>query len=292
MKKILVADLFDTLLPNTPPYLSALYGMKLKNDLSSEYLEYAEKFQDMAMQDLVLELNEYLKDNNELVVVTNLDHMSLDCLTDQYIYKILEELSKYKDKIKLYLVGRKGDLTHSYSILNYAKVSEIDGNICIDRNGIKFGFLTSKEDVFDLIDITNKELFTIGDRPKVDLGMLLKGVELNGKASLINLYSSEIANEEYNDNTLTLKLKQALAYYDLEEKADRLIELFNNKELSINELYRIQFLYEALEIYNFARVCPPNRKERITDTVYIENTLERIEITPSFKEYHRRLIHK
>lgn len=256
MPKILVADLFGTLIPDDIEYTNYLYGnidkwktnnkiYEILNDKSySEYL-----IEKLCLQ-CANDLKKFLNDGNELIIVSDLAAHEINL---PFLYeKFIKKLTNYCNKtFKFYIVvkGGAGDFDkkdlQSYITENYME----NGINYIIYKGYKFGLLDKKEDVFKgaqcEFNLDEYELYSIGNDYK-DIPMLVKCIELGGKSSLLEyeLYS----NKKFSETTLDEAINYRLSierYIFLERKM--LKQEPNYSQLDVYERLKIKMKYIHFE---------------------------------------------
>lgn len=113
MKKILVADLLGTLVPDDPNLLNLLYGTRKNVDfvsMDAETYDYWSGLTKKAINTMIEELKLFLSDGNELVIVTNLGHSLIEDTVNTYLKVLYSELFQYHNQIQVFFKGKDTDL--------------------------------------------------------------------------------------------------------------------------------------------------------------------------------------
>lgn len=188
MKKILISDYFGSLITPEPDEINQLYHTNF--DCSNEN---AKNVQNFAISKLNQELEEFLYNGNELVIVTNLGHCDIDVFIEHWIGKTLKLFIKYINQIKVVLQDER---------LEENNPLYVNKNNCfyLLKNEYIFQIIKRKNEVFNYLDSKNKLLFSIGDSIN-DIDMLAKNIQIGGISSIIN-YSllCDQSNDQSNDN--------------------------------------------------------------------------------------------
>lgn len=201
MQKILITDFFGTLISSDIEQAEYKCGYgdlldtsdRITNILKDE--KYSSKILDKMFVLLDRELKDYLEDGNIIKIVTS-DGGHCEGI-DWFIEQVLtrfNSLKEYKNQIEVYFSNIKRDCCNF--ILNKVNIYTENGCKYFLYNGIKFGILDKKEDIFDIlqtIDLNRNELYALGNEYD-DFPMLTKCMMLGGKSALIkeNLYRSKI----------------------------------------------------------------------------------------------------
>ncbi len=184
MKKVLISDYFDSLIPSNPEDINKIYHTNFDCSDSN-----AINVQDFAISKLNQDLEEFLYNGNELVIVTNLGHCGIDCFIDHWIGKTLKLYIKYIGQIKVFLQdeGLEANLSQY-----------VNKNNCFYFVGNEYIFqiIKRKSEVFNYLDLKNKLLFSLGDSIN-DIDMLSKNIQIGGISSIIDY--SLISDNESND---------------------------------------------------------------------------------------------
>lgn len=201
MKKILITDFFGTLISSDIEQAEYKCGYgdlldtsdRITNILKDE--KYSSKILDKMFVLLDRELKDYLEDGNIIKIVTS-DGGHCEGI-DWFIEQVLtrfNSLKEYKNQIEVYFCDIKRDCCNF--TLNKVDIYTEKGCKYFLYNGIKFGILDKKEDIFDIlqtIDLNRNELYALGNEYD-DFPMLTKCMMLGGKSALIkeNLYRPKI----------------------------------------------------------------------------------------------------
>lgn len=218
MKKILIADLLGTLIPEDfidMYYLYGDYNIKYINSWSDDEDKFininnqkqvdTKKYANYLIEKSILKLKILLEPfNNNLYIVSEISsHGFLDIFTNDFFSKIYELFHEYSNNI--FFFGGISDINRLNEIKNAEGFSIIKKNIAYFDNGMKIQFINKKEQVYDYIEnLYPGKLYAIGNNAQSDLGMLLKCIELGGKSSFIvgELYDFDLNKEiiKYIDN--------------------------------------------------------------------------------------------
>lgn len=215
MKKILVTDLFGTLVPDNFEQAHNLYGNGKKPNLleitgDKDYLRYlVEKISEQSMNDL----NKFLDEGNIAFIVCNLT--AHDITIDIILDKLIKRFHNYSDN-NFYLFFVANDNAGYFDIKRLSneatdKYVENGVNYFVYNND-KIVIIKKKEDVFDIIknkyNLQDYKLFSIGNKQD-DIPMLIKSVELGGRGSLLNyeLYTDEELNKKMIDQAIVFKIR-------------------------------------------------------------------------------------
>lgn len=227
MKKILISDYFDSLIPADPKDINQLYHTNF--DCSDENTINVQNF---AILNLNQVLKKFLHDGNELVLVTNLGHCGIDCFIEHWICKTLKLSTKYMEQIKVFLQDER--LEENIS-------SYVNKNNCcyFVKNEYIFQIIKRKSEVFNYLNLKNKLLFSMGDSAN-DIDMLVKNIQLGGISSLIDY--SLLFDSGYNDN----KILFDYAYNKSQLQQDIKECKYRNHgnityDITLDEEYKIQF---------------------------------------------------
>lgn len=201
MQKILITDFFGTLISSDIEQAEYKRGYgdlldtmnRITNILNNE--KYSSKILDKMFILLDRELKDYLEDGNIIKIVTSDNGHSegIDWFIGEVIPRF-NSLKEYKSQIEIYFSDIRQDCGNS--ILDKVNIYTENGCKYFDYNGIKFGILDKKEDIFDTIgtiDLKTKELYALGNEYD-DFPMLTKCMMFGGKSALIkeNLNRSKI----------------------------------------------------------------------------------------------------
>lgn len=201
MQKILITDFFGTLISSDIEQAEYKCGYgdlldtsdRITNILKDE--KYSSKILDKMFVLLDRELKDYLEDGNIIKIVTSDGgHCEGANWFIEQVVPRFNSLKKYKSQIEVYFSNIRQDCCNS--ILDMVNIYKEKGCKYFNYNGVKFGILDKKEDIFDVIGTTDlklKELYAIGNEYD-DFPMLTKCIMIGGKSALIkeNLYRYKI----------------------------------------------------------------------------------------------------
>ncbi len=231
MPKILVSDLFGTLIPDSIIGANYLYGdinaYKDINEICNDKDYHAYLMKKLCLQ-CANDLKKFLNNGNKLIIVSDLSSHELN-LT--FIYEeIIEKILKYCNKnFTLYMVTKGGAASFDQEKLKSHITEEYNeyGIHHIIFDGYKIGLLDQKKDIFKVIkekfNLEEYELYSVGN-DYADIPMLVSCMELGGKSSLLNynLYFNECLlkttlEDEIHDKiykeSLILGEKEILKHY-------------------------------------------------------------------------------
>lgn len=219
MAKILISDLFGTLIPETIAIADHLYGKETKRkDRNKPWADsdwYWELLDDIFVH-LRRDLTPFFEEGNYLKIVSLLEgHESLDFILDVIIPKVYKNLHKYKNQIELFLCTESQEskpigpevFKKPYEQYEKNKIAYYKYD-----NNFVFGIIQNKVDVYDIIkqtiNIGKDEIYCIGDSEK-DFSMLVKCINLGGISSLIrnNLWTYSEYQEMSADDIILNKAK-------------------------------------------------------------------------------------
>lgn len=322
MPKILVADLFGTIIPNNILNANYLYGNIDKYKDINEIC-YDKNQHEYLMEKLCLQcandLKKFLNDGNELIIASDLSAHELN-LT--FIYEeIIEKILKYCGKnFNLYMVTKGGASGFRLEELK-PKITEEYNEHGIDYivfEGYKIGLLDKKEDIFKVVqskfDLEEYELYSIGNDYK-DIPMLVRCIELGGKSSLLNynLYSNELVLRITLDQAICYRLRRE-NYILLEKKLlkdhpnfsllDRskyLMERMLTPEYNRWYEERKEELYEEVRKGNITLdllikenlifgLCQTAINHCLQKKTFIENNLDEIDMYSTFRDYYNKVL--
>lgn len=299
MKKILISDYFDSLIPADPKDINQLYHTNF--DCSDEN---ARNVQNFAILNLNQVLEEFLHDGNELVIVTNLGHCGIDCFIEHWICKTLKLSTKYMGQIKIFLQDERLE----ENISSYVN----ENNCCyFVENEYIFQIIKRKSEVFNYLDLKNKLLFSMGDSVN-DIDMLVKNIQLGGISSLINY--SLLFVSAYNDNKILFdyactknQLRQDIEeckYYmnhgditydiTLNEEYKNLqfqivSEQYRKGLISFEDIRKKNKIYDLFSLYYFNHFT----QELILDIEKIDQYYNScLLVNSSFNEFYQKVINK
>lgn len=187
MKKILISDYFGSLITPDPKEINQLYHTNF--DCSDEN---GINVQNFAITNLKPNVEEFLYDGNELVIVTNLGHCTMEWFIEHWIGKTLKLFPNYIGQIKVFLQNER---------LEEKISSYVEKNNCLYfvEDEYIFQIIKRKSEVFNYLDLKNKLLFSMGDSTN-DIDMLIKNIQLGGISSLINY--SLLFDSAYDDKKI------------------------------------------------------------------------------------------
>lgn len=258
MPKILVADLFGTIIPDYIQTTNYLYGKIDKyNDINQIWND--KSYNAYLMEKLCLQcandLKKFLNDGSELIIASDLSSHDLN-LT--FIYEeIIEKILKYCNKnFTLYMVTKGGAASFNLEELKSHITEEYieHGIDYIVFEGYKIGLIDRKEDIFKVIkgkfNLEEYELYSIGNDDK-DIPMLVKCIELGGKSSLLNygLYSNELLSRTTLDEAIGDRISRE-SYILCEKKV--LKNYPNFSQLNEDKIFEInnQYIYLGKRRFN------------------------------------------
>ena len=310
MKKILIADLIGTLIPQITmarKYLEKS-GFTVP-EFSNEYDE-ADYLKDILAEHLKEEISTYLKEGNDLIVVTmpRSHGQSARNLFTDYIIKIAHQLRQYKSQIQYFMVYKKyHDEFLVKKLSTVANVFEKDGITYAQDDNALVTCIDRKIEVYDFVNTNNSRLYSIGDNI-VDIPMLLKCVELGGDSALIdfnlnfcNLTIDEIIELICYDYQLFNHPRGLTPYESFEildrlykEKKESLYELLKNGELDRNELLREQIVNKVINEYiNPLSFAGKNIEEHEAEVAKLDiSTGRKLSLYPSFKSYSEKVLNR
>lgn len=324
MKKILVADLIGTLIPDYYNRANYLYG---DGTFSGEYNALEEssnvidKNWDKAFAHTSKFLSEFIRSGNEVHVVTSIDsHMTPKEMSEKLIRKLyLNLLDDYKG---LNIYFQTHNLEEAIESLNpCSKFVSPDGTVkCVTPDGLEMLLLEEKSAVFEYIPLNGNSIYTIGDTYN-DLGMLRMSLSLGGRADFINynLYFNDeelkrtLSEVHYREEMILLEkiaLERYPEFYQLDNNAKAkileeiktlimppgydyrkdLLALYDKAfagKVDINRERIINLVFEIIDIYNkISRLSSKNQKQVPLSTCYD------IGMYPTFQDYYTRVLKK
>lgn len=301
MPKILVTDLFGTLVPENFEQAHYLYGNGKKLSLweicsNKEYLKYLlEKVSEQSLNNL----NEFLDEGNVAVIVCNLGAHDLSLMN--ILNELVERFHKYSsNQFFVFFIKDDGpgrtdvDELSSKSSNKYVE----NGINYFNYNGDTIGILNKKEEVFDVIktkyNLEDYELFSIGNKDD-DIPMLVKCIKLGGRGTLLNyeLYIDEEINEKTLDDAISFKIK---IEYELLTEQELLEENPNFSEMSSEEQAKLKkkYLYGG-NLMNYLKALREYKEKRLSE-IYSElnqrklNLEELIKKNLIFKTFYNGMI--
>ncbi len=330
MNKILVADLFGTLIPNSMLEAHYLYG-KGNLDRSFDEIcddkEYHKYLMDKLSEQCINTLDKFLEEGNTLFIVSDLS--GHDTGADFVLQEIIGRFHKYSDnQFQLYIVTTGGACDFHMDKLKDKVTQEYkeNGINYIIYDGYPVGLIEKKEDVFKVIinrfDLKENKLYSLGNTSE-DISMIVKCMELGGRGTLLNyvLYSNEVLNKKKLDEAIKTKIQ--MEYYLFTEK--QMLEKFpdfsdmcSSERLNIKEkfMYNNEYFGEAydnfwkdriIELYDEIRKGNLTLDELIKeDLIYTtvkiathyylekktltENNWDEIDMYSTFRDYYNRVL--
>lgn len=328
MKKILIADLFGTLIPRTIINADYLYGRGVKRkelrEICNDKEYYNHLLDDIYIQ-MIKSMSEFLKEGNELKIVSGVDnHEGLDYTVGEMLPRLYKYLKEYRDKIEIFLVDEDntGFNNEKYPMVTFIK-EENGIPIYNYDNMFNFSFIKNKTDVFDTLtkeyNLYDIELYSIGDSDR-DFDMLIKCLMIGGKSSFIkgNLYTYDQnlmkttddiildkINMDYNIMIEDIILKEYPNYSILSEEDRRNIKRKIKRIYGFGKYYNehLEEFYDKLkngeldldemikerEIYNLIEWY---YESYATLKTYHENNAEKLDLYPNFQDYYNRVLVK
>ena len=298
MKKILVADLLGTLIPESFNDMYHLYGdynIKYINSWNNnaEFINInnqkpvdTEKYENYLVEKSILKLKillePFFKENNNLYIVSAIDdHGFLDFFADYFFSRIYKLFHEYSNNI--FFFGSIDDMNRLNEIKDAKGFSKIEKNMAYFDNGMKIQFINGKKQVYDYIEnLYPSKLYAIGDDTQSDLGMLLKCIELGGKSSFIvkKLYDFDLSKELniYANNNLPddESTEKFIAFME------KIYKDMSCGDLEIMDIVENNLFYEIKENYNerlFLGLC---REDEIINDIAM---ISKIQIYPSFLQF-------
>ena len=212
MTKILIADLFGTLIPISILSADYLYGKETKrknwdnNWTDSDY--YWELLDDIFVH-LGRDLTPFLEEGNYLKIVSSLDgHEPIDFTLDTIIPRLYKNLNNYKSQIDLFLNFEKCKEFDPKKFKKTLEQYQENGLTYYKyNNDFVFRIIQNKSDIWDGIkeryDIEKDKIYCIGDSEK-DLSMLVKCIGLGGTSCLIknNLWTNDLLSDKSTDDII------------------------------------------------------------------------------------------
>lgn len=294
MKKILVSDLLGTLVPDDPNLLNLLYGTRGNVDfldIGSETYEYWSGLTKKAINTMIEELKLFLSEGNELVIVTNLGHSCIEDTVDIYLKILYSELFQYHNQIQVFFMGKDSDIQDKKLLVE-------NGVKYIDIDGIKIGFVYKKEDVFDCINIDDKELYTIGNDVLTDSGMMIRCFDLKGSVGFIKYHLNEpVIEDEDTVNSYIRSLaseKRSLGLCVFREELESIRKNYIEGKISVLDMLKLLEVCGIISGYNITRKFGSldERGAEITDPEYIRSFVSSTRAYPSFEDYNRSVLVK
>lgn len=312
MKKILVTDLIGTLIPPDIYFGNYLYGNGTFEESNREKIILDKMFLHSAIH-----LKDFLDKGNEVNIVTSIDgHMTPSFMVNEFILRFYRNLLGYQQAVHIYFQVKNIEDTIA-KLKNNPNVSAISKQELVTIQGAAIKFLEEKRDVWDFLNPMLCQVYSIGDTWQ-DLEMMMKCVELGGRADFINydFTHQEQGFEQILSSTLTreeslltekLALQRYQNFYQLPDDVKRRIL----KEISQEVLTNEHFYEERLNIYNkaFAGEIDINkliRENYIHEIIKTNNQLAKLSfynhsviteymcyklgLYPTFTDYYTRVL--
>lgn len=308
MKKILVADLLGTLIPESFNDMYHLYGdynIKYINSWSdnAEFINInnkkpvdTEKYENYLVEKSILKLKillePFFKENNNLYIVSAIDdHGFLDFFANYFFSRIYKLFHEYSNNI--FFFGSIDDMNRLNEIKDAKGFSKIEKNMAYFDNGMKIQFINGKKQVYDYIEnLYPGKLYAIGNNAQSDLGMLLKCIELGGKSSFIveELYDFDLNKEiiKYIDNNFipdfdrldkSVRKEMNKKFIAYEEKIYKDMACGN---LEMMDIVENNLFYEIKEDYNAHLRWDLLREDGLINDIAM---ISKIQIYPSFLQF-------
>lgn len=308
MKKILVSDLIGTLIPDSINSLESKYriGNKILNDEELFHQkEYYETLKNKMFEKLKLYLLDFFSEDNRLFIVTSSQHShdSLDFTINELITRFYSTFFDYKDKISFFVVCNQDELSRLDKTYNFEFYENYTAYF---NTGLQIKFIESKDRIFDCIGkeygLEKYDVYIIGDDWSIDKDMLLKGMAIGGKSSLIrsDFYDDESIDDilwktvmrEYEitinpqwdeeTNEEDYSISNAFKY----QKLKYLYSQVQKGEINIQELMTQNMLYELMKMENLLVGRHPECQKIDFESI------KSISIYPTFEDYSRRALMK
>lgn len=312
MAKILVSDLYGTLIPSVISEMEYYYstGTKLRSrDEIWDDNEYYIGLLDRVFLHLGNHLDEYLSHGNYLYLVTASEsHDGSGFLFDQIISRFCKCTEKYKDQVLVFLSGVVGNDIEYADLKSVSSISVRDGVTYAEReDGTRAILIGKKADVFDFVesdhDLANDELYAIGDNIK-DLPMLFRCIELGGDSSIIynDLYRVDKTNEKilhdtaYRNSLMAFGIDYRELYDEVSARSyewyfselSRLYVELAQGSIDLDAMEKKQNIYEMLHQYNdFSDLFHEWPRVEINNQV-----LDSLSIYPTFVDYSNKVLIK
>lgn len=284
MKKILVTDLFGTLIADdNANEMLYYYGDGSDENITSDY------FLDKVFEKSLINLIKFLDNGNDVYLVTSFEgHDCPSTILTKVISRFYDKVKDYKDNVHIFLSGK----SDTYLLRDLESVSTKIGEDHYVFGNFDFYKIPGKEYVFDFVLSNHKlyqeKLFVIGNS-ETDLPMLIKGIELGGQSSIIDnqLWRFE---PEMDLNYLINKEVYAIVD-DLDDdlriytERMKLYQQLRDGSLEYEDLLKSYKVKNLLHHYNFnARFCFP-RKQEIES-----NAVKKLTVYPTFTDYNNRFL--
>ena len=320
MKKILISDLYGTLIPGDLTDLEYLYSRGTKLHSHEEIFDSEEYFtilKDKMFTHLAIQLREFLANGNYLNIVTATDtHDSPSIIFCELLGRLYKNMVDYRDRISLFMIGGQHNLKELSTV---APIMERNGiTYAGDFNGLFVTCLKDKIEAFDFIqerqNVENASLYAIGDSDN-DIPMLFRCIDSGGQSALIchRLYACEQDTDEILYLTAlskaNMKMEKELhqlypnlsmidsktyeeiyfkyqeeiwfPYYSLEK--EKLYKMLHEGNLDLLELMKRQEIYDILKSYNDTHSLFFKK-----EPVDMERMNE-LSIYPTFSDFHNKV---
>lgn len=262
MTKILISDLYGTLIPGNITDLEYLYGRGSKLHSTEEIFaseEYFTILKDKMFTHLTIQLREFLENDNYLNVITALDsHDSASLIFSELLGRLYKNMEDYRDRISLFMVGRRCDLKELSTV---APIIEKKGlTYAGDTSGQFVTILKNKTEAFDFIserqNVDSASLYTIGDSSN-DIPILFRCIDSGGQSALIchRLYTC-LENKKLDTDEILHLTAFSKANMKMEKELHQAIPNFDMISIMDREMYddicfkyhkEIWFPYYSLE---------------------------------------------
>ncbi len=316
--KIIVSDLFGTLIPESLAHFQYFSGKDMKKFENESYrVIKARELIDNIFKQLSIILDAYFSEGNLLYVVSSIDgHDEPSFIFNEILTKLFMFNKKYEEQIVVFLSG----VRQSYldDLKSVATIFEENNSLVASNGNIKVHLIKSKEDVFQYLKNNNYlslyQLYAIGNDKK-DLRMLLECMGLGGKSSLISHYlyqdsdtktshqvmckaassnnrfliREQLESEDNGFNNLSLYEQEQVIWernlvdmQGFKTEYESFVALMKSGELDIDYLLRRQNTISIMDSYNDA----------ITDGTPLipvsREIVEMIETYPTFRNFLER----
>lgn len=314
MAKILVSDLFGTLVPINIQDMEFLYSsgqrLRTREEIWANSKYYNELLDRVFLQ-LAKNLEPYLSEGNYFYLVTASDsHDGSGFLFDEIISRFCKYTWKYRDQVSVFLSGVLDCEREFKDLSTVARIEEKDGVMFADNEeGSRAILLNSKDEVFNFVEkrqnLCTGQLFAIGDDIK-DLPMLFRCIELGGKSSVIwqDLYrekktSQEILHETAIRNSNLMLGTDNIPYSDprrgsfgerrqvlYRQEWDRLYGELGEGVLDLDDLEKNEYIYSMLNTYNdFSSQFHEWPRVKVSD-----KTIDSFGMFPTFASYRDKVL--
>lgn len=294
MKKVLVTDLFGTLIPDDRKS-ELLYYYGNGNELEVTDVSFLNKVFEKGL----ISLKRFLKDGNEVYLVTDIStHDKPSVILSMIINRFFSNLEEYKENIHIFLSGSLNLYKEDLKSVSIQKDSD-----CYIFNDFEFYRIENKEDVFDYVlkehMLYQELLFVIGNSEK-DMPMLVKGIELGGRSSLINNFLYRYDDDLDLDNLIIsiVRRNNHISYLELdsmneeerlqykikmEQELGKMYVKLRSGLLDYDKLLKLCRIHDVLDNYNmYAMTCLPKKKQ------IGEEKIKQLTMYPTFIDYSRK----